>query len=157
MTPFEWLTSPSSLEPYLLKALHLIDVKAEGVTCNKEEPLRRTKKVLHVGCGTSALGEYLAENPNFRVETVVNADCEDKTLQSVQERWKARCQQSTGGGIPEGLLDVMSFVKIDFATEHVLPFPDGSFDLVVDKSTLDCTLCSEQATAGLILEAYRLT
>jgi hypothetical protein len=49
----------------------------------------------------------------------------------------------------------MEFFTLDF-TRQSLPDPYiDSFDLVLDKSTLDCTLCSDSATASLLLEVYR--
>jgi hypothetical protein len=43
---------------------------------------------------------------------------------------------------------------VDFS-QAPLPYSDNFFDLVLDKSTLDCTLCSDNATASLLLQVYR--
>ncbi|GAX10036.1 hypothetical protein FisN_25Lh115 [Fistulifera solaris] len=49
----------------------------------------------------------------------------------------------------------MTFQCVDFCIEQVNA-EDGSFDLVVDKSTLDCTLCADRSSAALLVEMYRL-
>ena len=50
--------------------------------------------------------------------------------------------------------EMMEFVTLDFATTK-LPFEDGYFNVVLDKSTLDCTLCSDVSTAHMLVEIYR--
>jgi hypothetical protein len=55
--PFEWLTSASSIDAPLTSAF-------EGMP---NEP----KKVLHVGSGSSVLGEYLLEEPKYNIGEVV--------------------------------------------------------------------------------------
>ena len=49
----------------------------------------------------------------------------------------------------------MEFLTLDFTKESLPEHYNNSFDLVLDKSTLDCTLCSDIATASLLLEVYR--
>lgn len=123
--PFEWLTSASSLKPLLLPLL-----------------VEHTKRALHVGCGSSTLGEFLVEEMGY--VQVVNVDKDGSTLQQMQVRWQRR--------FPED--QRLVFCKVDLAAERI-PYPHGYFDVVLDKSTLDCTLCSDEATAGLLCEVYR--
>jgi SAM-dependent methyltransferase len=134
--PFEWLTSASSLDVCLTSAL-------QGLT---NEP----KRVLHVGSGSSVLGEYLLEEPTYNVGEVVNADINGDTIRQMKERWEASLRRRESS--PAGLL---TFLEVDLCSEP-LNYPSHSFDMVLDKSTLDCTLCSDDASAGLLTEIYRL-
>ena len=136
IAPFEWLTSVESLETFLCAALPPVD-------CEKQ------RAVLHIGCGSSVLGEVLLEDPSrrgYNVSHVVNIDRDGETLQRMKERWKRR-RKSTKGAL--------HFVQLDFCL-HKIGYTSGSFDLVVDKSTLDCTLCSDKSAASLLVEVYRL-
>eukprot|EP00980_Cylindrotheca_fusiformis_P031562 scaffold26556_cov181-Cylindrotheca_fusiformis.AAC.2 len=65
----------------------------------------------------------------------------------MEERWIERSSQSN-------CLERLKFCHVDF-TMSPLPYEDGLFDLILDKSTLDCTLCSDNATASLLVEVYR--
>jgi hypothetical protein len=120
--PFEWLTSASSLKSLL-------------------PPGDEIKLALHVGCGSSTLGEYLVEEMGYH--QVVNVDKDGPTLKQMQERWQRRFAEDVR----------LKFCKVDLASERI-PFPYGYFDVVLDKSTLDCTLCSDEATAGLLCGVY---
>lgn len=138
MSPFEFLTSAESLHPFFQKALQ------------SDSQLPSSKRVLHVGCGNSTVGEYLIRT--FGVQVVLNIDRDSELLDQLKRRWHRQNASSESSGLPN---DDMAFQCIDFCKEHV-DSPDGSFDLVVDKSTLDCTLCSDRSTAALLVEMYRL-
>lgn len=148
-TPFEWLTSPASLHPHILSALRPADEK---------------NRVLHVGCGSSVLGELLICNPVYRVEKVVNVDNDDVTLRLMQERWQQRRQEQqdelhAGDSSSTSSIEneaQMIFENVDFTCERGLKWEDASFHLVLDKSTLDCLLCTDKAAAGLLTEVYRV-
>eukprot|EP00934_Nitzschia_sp_Nitz4_P005639 Nitzschia sp. Nitz4//scaffold109_size72162//12928//13917//NITZ4_005835-RA/size72162-processed-gene-0.38-mRNA-1//-1//CDS//3329532730//5629//frame0 len=129
--PFEWLTSPQSLIP-------LVD----SLDFGKDDSLA----ALDVGSGSSTIGEYLVESRDFAL--VVGIDKDDYTLDRMRQRWEHRSRHS-----PE-LLPRLQHHVVDFAKEKI-PFPDATFNLVLDKSTMDCTLCSDNATACLLLEVYR--
>jgi SAM-dependent methyltransferase len=129
--PFEWLTSASSLHPFLVSAL--------------ERPSDEPRRVLHVGCGSSVLGEHLLEDQQYNVQQVVNVDEKGEMLGQMQDRWKRL----------HSLDDRLQFLEADFCTQPI-DCTSGTFDLVVDKGTLDCTLCRDEASAGLITEVYRL-
>ncbi len=138
--PFEFLTSAESLHPFLEKALH----------GDAQEP--SSKRVLHVGCGNSTVGEYLIRT--FRVQTVLNIDRDKELLNQLRRRWERQCATSDPSSGPR-CDDNMAFQCVDFCKEQV-DAENGSFDLVVDKSTLDCTLCSDRSSAALLVEMYRL-
>ena len=133
--PFEWLTSAESLKPKLQQAL-----------VHKENA-----RVLHVGCGSSVLGEFLAEN-FANVAQVVNLDNDQETVQAMQKRWTKFCGQRR---YDEQMRDRMKFIALDMCQESI-PQMDGSFDLVLDKSTLDCLLCSDKGASCLLSETHRL-
>jgi SAM-dependent methyltransferase len=96
-----------------------------------------------VGCGSSTLGEFLVQDLHY--SKVVNVDIDEDTLHRMEARWFSNSDDDSSK---------MEFTRVDLAKESV-PYPCKSFDLVVDKSTLDCTLCSDDATTGLLCEAYR--
>jgi len=184
LTPFEWLTSPSSLEPYLLQSLR----GAGSVDDREGEDAFRVRyngrAVLHVGSGTSVLGEYLLEREEiFCVDEVLNVDCDRETLKAMEERWLRRiesgeltaCSADESVPVPPSRRECLQFRSVDFrwrkaspAIEQETPdqapdlpladYPDGYFDMAVDKSTLDCTLCScdDGATSGMLALLYRL-
>jgi SAM-dependent methyltransferase len=133
--PFEWLTSASSIDAPLTSAF-------QGMS---NEP----KRVLHVGSGSSVLGEYLLEEPKYNIGEVVDADINGDTIRQMRERWEASLLRRESS--PAGLL---TFLEVDLS--EPTDYPSHYFDLVLDKSTLDCTLCSDDASAGMLTEIYRL-
>jgi SAM-dependent methyltransferase len=124
--PFEWLTSPLSLQP-------LIEDHASQIP---------NRKALHVGCGSSTVGEYLLEELGF--EFVVDVDKDEETMENMRQRWQQKAQSKK----------TLELCVLDF-TKSPFPYPDNFFGLVLDKSTLDCTLCSDNATASLLIQVYR--
>ena len=138
--PFEFLTSAESLHPFLEKALH----------CEDDSQTPSSKRVLHVGCGNSTVGEYLIRTFGV-VQSVLNIDRDHELLNQLRRRWQRQQTDAESGPRPDG----MEFQCVDFCVNQV-DSADASFDLVVDKSTLDCTLCSDRSTAALLVEMYRL-
>jgi len=151
-TPFEWLTSPASLQPHILAAL-----QSRSSSDAEETSSRRRQRVLHVGCGSSILGELLVTNPLIypSVQQVVNVDVDAEVLQQMQERWWQRHHHQQCVHAEEQDASKMLFERIDFTSER-LQWEDASFDLILDKSTLDCLLCTDRAAAGLLAEVYRV-
>mmetsp|Transcript_57311 Transcript_57311/g.166323 ORF Transcript_57311/g.166323 Transcript_57311/m.166323 type:complete len:269 (-) Transcript_57311:73-879(-) len=100
------------------------------------------RSVLHLGCGTSTLAEDFYDH-GFRQQTSVDV------VPSVIAQMAARNKAVR----PE-----MRWVVAD-ATSIGDALPPASFDLVVEKSTLDALLCTDdhaQAVVGLLREAARL-
>lgn len=126
--PFEWLTNASSLKPLL------DEINNHGT---------RTKRALHVGCGSSTVGEYLIHELAY--DQVVNLDKDEEILQQMESRWHRQNPNDD---------ERLVFCKVDLIKDEI-PYPPGYFDVVVDKSTLDCTLCSDEATAALLCQVYQ--
>ncbi len=129
MRPFEWLTSPGSLRS-------ILSTISEG-----------NKTALHIGSGSSTVGEFLVEELSYHL--VIDVDKDEETLQRMKQRWHERCLKT---GVDQSRLQ---HVNVDFTKSSIEQAQDASFSLVLDKSTLDCTLCSEHATAALLVEVYR--
>lgn len=154
--PFEWLTSASSLQPFLCKALHLSSSTGDAPSSTDDQP--RSKRAVHVGCGSSVLGEHLLNDPIYRVCHVLNVDKDKETLDLMKLRWQRSQEEvplSTRGTDEEASDAQLQFQCVDFCNDSIDADPE-SYDLVVDKSTLDCTLCSDRTTASLLAEIYRL-
>ena len=110
VVPFEWLTNFTSLS-------HLLDpnflfpsassAAAAAAAVPKSEsnfeldvsnsnddttplPVSPTLTVLHVGCGSSILGELLQRQYCTRYRTVVNVDNDRETLIKMKQRWNYR-------------------------------------------------------------------
>ena len=137
--PFEWLTSPHSLKELIEREV------SSSATENEEPPVR----ALHVGSGSSTLGEFLVEE--LGGFSVVNCDKDAETLQKMEQRWN-HIHGATKNS--DSIRSRLEFCNVDFCCDPI-PYPEGSFDLVLDKSTLDCTLCSDRSTARLLVEVYR--
>lgn len=131
--PFEWVTSAASLSP-ILSTLGFAEIDA---------------KALHVGSGSSTLGEYLVEEHGYA--QVVNIDVDKGTLDLMEQRWKKKSGNNNNNVNNHRL----EFQRVDLGNDTV-PFPARYFELVMDKSALDCTLCSDKATTGLLCETYRV-
>ena len=154
--PFEWLTSPESLLPLLREAF------SETHNNNnhpQEQHPPSTYNVLHVGSGGSVLGEYLVENEDkilpkgSQLGQVVNIDRDQETLALMQTRWQRQLDTHC---ITQEQFAKVRYETNDLVVQQGIPFPDESFQVILDKSTLDCTLCSDTATAWLLHEVYRL-
>mmetsp|Transcript_3352 Transcript_3352/g.3990 ORF Transcript_3352/g.3990 Transcript_3352/m.3990 type:complete len:506 (-) Transcript_3352:16-1533(-) len=198
--PFEWLTSPESLGGLIQD--HVLstsinynsnndDRKQQQQQQHKKKVLREHGKALHIGCGSSTVGEYLVEQLGF--EKVVNVDRDYETLERMQQRWinnsreelkfidnkndtamttKLKPPSSSSSLSLSSLRDSsdnndknnnnkqennrMEFWCYDYTQEKLSNHYTQYFDLVVDKSTLDCTLCSDStATTSFLIEVYK--
>jgi len=163
--PFEWLTNAASLKSLITQAVVVVNEeeysKNQQQQENKEGESKETPKelsALHVGSGSSVVGEYMVEALGF--DLVVNLDKDEETLEQMKDRWLQRCQNKNKNNNninPELALagsERLAFCAIDF-TEEPFPYPSNRFDLILDKSTLDCTLCSDKAAACLLVQVYR--
>lgn len=96
-------------------------------------------RLLHVGCGTSEVGPKLAQEPGLSLH-VTDADNSPSAVRLMKQRHAA--------------LDNYTCRETDVLN---LDFPDGSFDAVVDKGTLDALLCRSVEDAGdMVTEMHRV-
>jgi ubiquinone/menaquinone biosynthesis C-methylase UbiE len=149
--PFEWVTDSSSVIPIVRSVLS----KLRFIQKEDGDDVPRGARILHVGSGSSALGEHVVETLGDSIELVVNVDKDEETLQRMEQRWKSL----SSDGDYCNVRDKLEFEWADFASpaDELIPkYPNGYFDICLDKSTMDCTLCSECATGGLLAEVYRL-
>ncbi|OEU07544.1 hypothetical protein FRACYDRAFT_197568 [Fragilariopsis cylindrus CCMP1102] len=131
ISPFEWLTSPESLGGLIQD--HVLSLKSSSSSSSS------SCTALHIGCGSSTVGEYLVQQLNF--SKVVNADRDREILEYMQQR----CNDKR-----------MEFYCYDYYKEKLPNQYTEYFDLVIDKGTLDCTLCSDStAVASFLIEVYR--
>ncbi|NIG58017.1 methyltransferase-like protein 13 [Pontoporia blainvillei] len=85
----------------------------------------RIHLVLVIGCGNSELSEQLYD---VGYQDIVNIDISEVVIKQMKERNASRRPQ-------------MSFLKMDMTQ---MEFPDASFQVVLDKGTLDAVLTDEE-------------
>lgn len=101
-------------------------------------------KILHVGCGNSTLGVDIRK-AGFGLGGCVNSDVSPAVIAQMEARFKEE----------EGV----TFVVDDCTAMNMA---NASFDVVLDKGTLDALSCKsdklakEEATRKLVSEAYRV-
>ena len=180
--PFEWLTSFEAYHHFVLPSTIL----GPSALVEEGDNNDRQLNALHVGCGTSTAGESLIcirerlakTGGTLRYGCVVNVDRDIKALDSLERRWKGRTaiDDEIGSGGGEMVWKQLDFsnhascrASLDGVYRNLAPPPSLSrqsplpnrppgscFDLVFDKSTLDCLLCAEpDAVTGLLCEVYR--
>ncbi|XP_045838831.1 eEF1A lysine and N-terminal methyltransferase isoform X3 [Meles meles] len=87
--------------------------------------MKPREKVLVIGCGNSELSEQLYDVGYL---DIVNIDISEVVIKQMKERNASRRPQ-------------MSFLKMDMTQ---MEFPDASFQVVLDKGTLDAVLTDEE-------------
>ncbi|XP_072504730.1 eEF1A lysine and N-terminal methyltransferase isoform X2 [Notamacropus eugenii] len=87
--------------------------------------IKAKDKVLVVGCGNSELSEQLYD---VGYQDIVNIDISEVVIKQMKERSASRRPQ-------------MSFLQMDMTK---MEFPDASFQVVLDKGTLDAVLTDEE-------------
>lgn len=87
--------------------------------------IKPREKVLVIGCGNSELSEQLYD---VGYQDIVNIDISEVVIKQMKERNATRRPQ-------------MSFLKMDMTQTE---FPDASFQVVLDKGTLDAVLTDEE-------------
>ncbi|ONK63064.1 uncharacterized protein A4U43_C07F11040 [Asparagus officinalis] len=106
--PFDWYQKYKTLAP-------LLDLY-----------IRRSHRVLLVGCGNSTLGEGMVGDG---YQDVVNIDISSVVVEAMQQKYQGR---------PE-----MKYIKMD--VRDMNGFESSSFDAVIDKGTLDSLMCGHDA------------
>lgn len=103
--------------------------------------MAKEDKILHIGCGNSRLPEELAEEG---YTNITNVDFSQKAIMLMEER----CREK--------------YPSLVFTAMNVLDMKElgpGSFNVVLDKGTLDSILCSDNAGPDcmkMLEEIYRV-
>jgi hypothetical protein len=160
--PFEWITSFSSLAQYLNP-----DILFPTASKNYKYKYNQQLQVLHIGCGSSTLGEALFQTfPRYN--HVVNVDVDIELMAGMKQRWLRLVKQYmevhdvTADELPfSGTLSYsyMNFQPKSNNDENISgldPLPNQKYDLILDKSTLDCLLISDDGAAGVLCTVYKL-
>ncbi|OAY70866.1 putative tocopherol O-methyltransferase, chloroplastic [Ananas comosus] len=104
--------APASLADHRAAQIRMVE-EALSFAALSDDPQKKPKRIVDVGCGIGGSSRYLAKK--------YGAQCKGITLSPVQ------AQRAEALAIAEGLADKVSFQVAD-ALEQ--PFPDGQFDLV---------------------------
>eukprot|EP00948_MAST-09A_sp_MAST-9A-sp1_P002458 g2458.t1 len=92
--------------------------------------VQKSANILNIGCGNSRLSEDMYEDG---YQSIANIDISEVVIAQMQAKYKEKYAS-------------MSFQKMN-AME--LKFPDQSFNVVLDKGTLDSVLCGEGSTSNV--------
>ena len=182
--PFEWLTNFESLASFLHPDF-LFPTKGEDVNTDVHDAdnkilssIKETENfltALHIGCGSSLLGEMLQyQFPRYR--QVVNVDNDVEILVGMKKNWNCRLEKREA--VNSEMTEERDFVSkqnaqsqrytyLNLTQQHnpCMKYPNldafqedpnthSNFDLILDKSTLDCLLCSYDGAAGLLCTIY---
>jgi len=96
---------------------------------NKEIP--KKNRILIAGCGNSLMGEEMYDDG---YESITSVDYSEKVLSEMEARKKGR---------------KITYTQMDLAD---LKFPEESFDIIIDKATLDATFCNEEGDTLTIVK-----
>jgi len=99
----------------------------EGIKSITDRYVKPTDKVLMLGCGNSRLSEDLWEN---NIKNIVNIDFSEICIQHMKAKHDDKAPS-------------MTWQKMDITN---IEYPDGAFDCVIDKGTMDSILCGEGST-----------
>ena len=173
-SPFEWLTNFRSLRHLILPS-RIIGI-GQTLFNAQQQQARKQLNALHVGCGTSTVGESLIclrectnDGNVLQYSNVINVDNDQHALNCMKHRWENRMKrEQTDGMMDWKCLDFSNNESCREALDEVYHQLmqnhnntanielGGFFDLVLDKSTLDCLLCAETSVvAQFLCEVYR--
>lgn len=97
-----------------------------GVRLVFDNALQGEKKILHLGCGNSRMAEEMLEDHKNQEHT--NIDISEVVIRKMVDKYKGRPN--------------MQFIHMDALR---MTFPAGSFDVAIDKATLDTILCADNS------------
>lgn len=120
-----------------------MQVYLEGTQAEIEKTVNfdKTTRILQLGCGNSALQDRLYEAGYHRI---TNVDISGVVIAQMNQVKAER-------GYHEMLFEVQDVRR--------MPYADASFDFVLDKSTIDSLMCSDNPitnVASMVDEAYRV-
>lgn len=124
---YDWYLNYAKLKDTLSKYMHRNEDSKDD---------RSQLKILNVGCGNSDLSENMFDDGYTGIHSI---DYSDVVIQKMKEDTRKK--------------------NIHFETMDVrkLTFPDGFFDVIIDKGTLDAILCGKDSAvnAGEMLRQCR--
>jgi len=89
----------------------------------------KAANILMVGCGNSRMGEEMYEDGYTQI---MNVDISMVCIKAMQEKYRDKVG--------------MQFQQMDM---RAMEFPEGAYNIVVDKGTLDIVLCGEGSTLNV--------
>lgn len=89
----------------------------------------KSANILNVGCGNSRLSEEMYEDGYTQI---MNVDYSLVAIKAMQEKYREKVG--------------MQYVQMDL---RAMEFPEGAYNVVVDKGTLDSVLCGEGSTLNV--------
>lgn len=99
----------------------------------------KSASILNVGCGNSRLSEEMYEDGYTQI---MNVDYSLVAIKAMQEKYREKAG--------------MQFVQMDL---RAMEFPEGAYNVVIDKGTLDSVLCGEGSTLNvqkMLMEVSRV-
>jgi len=99
----------------------------------------KSASILNTGCGNSRLSEEMYEDGYTQI---MNVDYSLVAIKSMQEKYREKVG--------------MQFVQMDL---RAMEFPEGAYNVVIDKGTLDSVLCGEGSTLNvqkMLMEVSRV-
>jgi hypothetical protein len=147
--PFDWLESPTALDPYLVAAL----------AATKEAKHDSRQQILHIGCGTSLLSYHLRAHVQDP-ETIHNVDYSKVAIELGQKREvdiynnvQVNIDNNTicGDTEPPSTPKYMRWFAANLLDPNSLveSFQPGAYSVIVDKSTSDSIACSDDISVQL--------
>src|SRR4051812_14830636 len=136
--PFEWLQSPSTLDPDIIDAL-----------CTTKE---EKSKLLHIGCGTSLLSYHLRSHVDDPGQ-IHNLDYSEVAIELGKKRehglYQKQCQYR--GDLGENGVAYMRWDTVDLL-DHMSVLRTcerTAYSVILDKSTSDSIACSDDVQVRL--------
>jgi ubiquinone/menaquinone biosynthesis C-methylase UbiE len=123
--PHDWYVSWGTIKDRVWNA-----TKLGG---KEKDPQRGPLRVLNLGCGNSLLAEALVDDPAANIEKILSIDFVESVVIAQQGRVKDTAR----------FKDKLEFRAMDVL--HMEELEDASFDLVIDKGTMDSLLTTATA------------
>lgn len=130
-TPFDWLSAPDALDPFITEALNAID---------QPQP-----RILHIGCGSSLLSQHLKTHVQ-EAHQVHNVDYSTVVIDAEKKRdWDQVIGEEEHVHAPMrwDAVDLLSLSSLLSVCKL------GAYSVVVDKSTSDAVSCADDVTVPL--------
>lgn len=142
---FEWIVSYDHIKPF-------INDLYNSYTSNENDDIEvfddRKLRVLEIGCGTSTISQKLVLE-SF-IDEVISIDNDENCIMHLREQYEHKKQESKS--LKWFVYDIVEYTGID---ADIMRNENESFDLIVDKGTLDAILV-EGSISNMLIEINRL-